>query len=135
MSRLDTVTQQTKGFNALLGGHLVDWGPDLSRTRLELRPELLNSQDIVHGGVYCAFLDFTCGMSGLYYPEGGTQLFCVTLSLTNNFIGAIRGGTLHGTGRRVGGGRNIFYAEGQIHDDDGNLAATAMGTFKYTTPR
>lgn len=135
MSRLNNVAQQMTGFNHLLGGRLVEWGPDIARTRLELRDELLNSQQIVHGGVYCAFLDFTCGMAGLYYPEGETRKTCVTLSLTTNFVGAVKGGALHGIGRRIGGGRSIFYAEAELRDDNGNLAATAMGTFKYNHPR
>lgn len=135
MSRLDNVMQQMTGFNHLLGGRLVDWSADLARTELTLRPELMNSQGIVHGGVYCAFLDFTCGMAGLYVPQDAPRKTCVTLSLTTNFVGAMRDGTLYGTGRRIGGGRSIFYAEAQLHDDSGALAATAMGTFKYNTPR
>lgn len=135
MSHLENIAQQMTGFNHLLGGRLVEWAPDLARTRLELRPELLNSQQIVHGGVYCAFLDFTCGMAGLFSPEGEARKTCVTLSLTTNFVSAVRSGALHGTGRRIGGGRSIFYAQAELHDDNGTLAATAMGTFKYNRPR
>ncbi|MDF1802052.1 PaaI family thioesterase [Thalassovita sp.] len=135
MSRLDHVTQQMTGFNHLVGGRLTDWGPDMAHTRLELRPELLNSQEIVHGGVYCTFLDFTCGMAGLYYPEGEARKACVTLSLTTNFISSTSAGALHGIGKRIGGGRKIFYTEAEIRDDAGTLLATAMGTFKYSQPR
>ncbi|MBA84263.1 MAG: phenylacetic acid degradation protein [Rhodobacteraceae bacterium] len=135
MSRLDDAVQQMSGFNRLLGGHLVDWAPDLARTELTLRPELMNSQGIVHGGVYCSFLDFTCGMAGLYFDEGETRKTCVTLSLTTNFVSAVAEGVLHGSGRRTGGGRSIFYAQAELRDDAGNLAATAMGTFKYNHPR
>jgi len=135
MSRLEHIAQRMTGFNHLLGAELTGWEPDMAQTRLELRPELLNSQEIVHGGVYCTFLDFTCGMAGIYYAEDEPRKACVTLSLTTNFVSSTSTGALIGIGRRIGGGRKIFYAEAEIRDEAGTLLATAMGTFKYSQPR
>ncbi len=132
MHDLTRLPQLATGFNQHLGFELLDWSPALARTRVTLRPEMLNSQGIVHGGLYCTFLDFNCGLAGIHHEPDEAPKSCITLSLTTNFVAPARTGTLHGTGRVIGGGRKIFYAEAQIHDDDGALLATATGTFKYS---
>ena len=132
MNRFESVTQTMTGFNRMMDFRLVGWEPDLSKTFTAITPDMLNSQGIVHGGVYCAFLDFTCGMAGVYHAEGEEPRTCMTLSLTTNFVASTGTGALHGTGRRIGGGRSIFYVESEIRDDDNRLLATSLGTFKYT---
>lgn len=124
-------TQTMHGFNLDMGFDLIEWSPGHARTRVALSPRHLNSQGIVHGGVYCAFLDFTAGLCGVCPEEEETPDTCMTLSLTTNFLASAKGGLLYGTSRRTGGGRKLFYAEARIEDADGRAIATAMGTFKY----
>ena len=119
------------GFNAAQGFTLVEWSPGHARTRVRLRPDHMNSQGMVHGGFYCAFMDFSCGILGVHPDDNPPAPSCMTLSLTTNFLAAAKDGTLHCTARRTGGGYTIYYAEAQITDDAGRPLATAIGTFKY----
>jgi uncharacterized protein (TIGR00369 family) len=124
-------TQTANGFNLDMGFELLDWEPGRTRTRVLITPRQLNSQGIVHGGVYCAFLDFTAGACGVCPDEAETPDTCMTLSLTTNFLASAREGELFGTARRTGGGHKLFYAEALIEDAEGRAIASAMGTFKY----
>lgn len=127
--------QMQKGFNRKLGIELVDWTEAGALGRLTLAPDLLNSNGIAHGGLYCTLLDFACGIAGCYAPPDAPPKACVTLSLTTNFIASASVGTLHVRARRTGGGRKVFFAEAEITDDHGARMATATGTFRYITPR
>ena len=48
-----------------------------------------------------------------------------------NYVGQAQGSRLIAEGRRIGGGRKTYFAEGRLTDDLGNLVATASGTFRY----
>jgi acyl-coenzyme A thioesterase PaaI-like protein len=68
------------------------------------------------------------------HADGGAgPRSCVTLSLTVNFVGAVSEGRLTIDARRTGGGKTIFFAEGNVRDAAGNLIATATGSFRYIT--
>jgi len=42
-----------------------------------------------------------------------------------------KGQLLIGQGRRTGGGRKTYFAEGKITDETGELIATGTGVFRY----
>lgn len=125
------VAQTASGFNPHMGFELVDWTPGYARTRVTIADMHLNSQGIVHGGVYCSLLDFASGVCGVHPDEKGAAETCMTLSLTTNFVAGVAGGTLYCTARKVGGGYSIFFVEATIEDAEGRTLATSMGTFKY----
>ena len=39
-------------------------------------------------------------------------------------------GRVTATGKVTGGGRNLMFLEGELHDEDGRLLATATGVYK-----
>lgn len=127
--------QMRSGLNARLGITLLEWGPEGALIRLPLTPDLMNSNAIVHGGIYCTLLDCACGIAGCYAAPGDPAKACVTLSLTTNFIASASTGTLLTRARITGGGRRVFFAEAEITDDSGTRMATATGAFRYITPR
>jgi uncharacterized protein (TIGR00369 family) len=95
--------------------------------RLELQPEHLNPQGIVHGGVIAGLLDSVCGMSlRSILPEDRTHR---TVQLSISFLRASVTGTLIGTGTAVHEGRRVGYAEGEVRDEAGKLVAKATATF------
>ena len=59
----------------------------------------------------------------------------MTLSLTTNFLARPEGDMLMGEGRRTGGGRSSYFAEGELTDRAGTVVATGIGTFRYRTGR
>ncbi len=118
-------------FLEMLGIRLVRWEASLAEFELLLKQQHLNRQGILQGGVTATLLDAACGYSGLFVPDDAIPVHAATLSLSINFVSAAHNGTLRAIGRRSGGGRNIFFADGFLHSENGTLIASAHGAFKY----
>ena len=114
-----------------MGFRMIRWEPDLSVFEQHLQPCQLNRYGIPHGGIYAMLLDTVMGYCGCYTGSADDKRLAMTLSLTTNFIGRPTGKTLIAEGRRVGGGKRTFFAEGTIRDENDTLIATATGTFRY----
>jgi len=126
-----TDTPQMYGaFNRMVGFELVEWQRDHACVELDLAERHTNTMGVSHGGVLMSALDFACGMAGCFRPPPQPRAYCVTLTMTTNFIAPMRTGLLRAHGRRVGGGRKTFFTEGEIVLPDGTLIATATGAFK-----
>lgn len=118
-------------FQSHLGFRMTAWRDGYARFELPLKPELMNRYGIPHGGVHACLLDTVMGYAGSWTGDPDRRQLVMTLSLTTNFLAQATGEILTGTGRRVGGGRSVFYAEGEITDATGTKVATGMGTFRY----
>jgi len=95
--------------------------------RLNLKPHHLNLRGVPHGGVISSLLDSALGAAVVRsIPK---QWWCATTSLSTQFIGGARGGTLIGRGRVVRRGRSLAFAAGEIRDEEGKLLASATGTW------
>ena len=55
----------------------------------------------------------------------------MTVSLTVNFLGRARTGTIICTAKVVRAGRRIYFASADVHDSDENLVATAEAVYAY----
>jgi len=119
------------GLRTLLGMVLTEWAPDRSLVEMEIAAHHLNRSGLLHGGILATLLDTALGYAGCFMAEPGGVRRTLTLSLTTNFIASVKAGRLCTEGRRTGGGKTIFFAEGDVRDADGRLIATATGTFKY----
>lgn len=115
----------------LLGYRLVEWETDWAAIAYVIDPAHLNRVDRLHGGVLATLLDAACGFSGCYSSDPTRPLACVTLSLTVNYVASVTAGRLVAEGRRTGGGRMIFFAEGAVRDESGRLIASSTGAFRY----
>lgn len=116
-------------YQALLGFRKTRFAKGFARFELDLRDEHLNLVGIPHGGVYSSMLDSALGASGCFGGDA-TSLPAVTLSLNTSFLGQPKGTRLIAEGHTVGGGRRIYFSEGEVRDELGNLLARASGTFR-----
>ena len=133
--RLADERANPSAFQEHMGYELLAWTPDHAVLGYSIQPEHMNRTGRLHGGVVATLLDTTMGYSGVH-PDGSSGArSCVTLSLTVNFVGAVSEGRLTIEARRTGGGKTIFFAEGNVRDAAGNLIATATGSFRYITPK
>ena len=121
---------ELSGFARLLGYRLARWEPDLAEVVLELGPQHQNRGDVAHGGVLATLIDTACGFAGCWAPKGESRA-AVTLSLTTQFLAPAASGRLTATGRKVGGGRGVFFATAEIRDEAGALVARGEGVFRY----
>jgi uncharacterized protein (TIGR00369 family) len=86
---------------------------------------------VPHGGLYAALLDTALGSAGCYIGVPDRVRAAVTLSLTVNFLALPQGRRLVAEGRRVGGGRRLYFSEGSVTCDAGVPVARATGSFRY----
>jgi uncharacterized protein (TIGR00369 family) len=86
----------------------------------------LNPMGHVQGGFLAAMLDDTLGPALVAtLPDGQ---FAPTLELKVSFLRPARPGRITGTGRVVHRGGSIAFLAGELHDDAGELLATATAT-------
>ena len=99
-----------------------------SLVSLELRPELLNNHASGHGGVLMTLLDSAMAHAALSRVAYAREV--VTVDMHVAFMRPT-GGRLQAQGRVTGGGRSVCFCEATVMDASGEVAARAMGTFRY----
>ncbi len=114
-----------------LGFRMVAWQPDYCRFELPLAPFLMNRYGIPHGGIHATLLDTVMGFAGTYTGDRNQPKLGMTLTLNVSFLSQATGALLIGEGRRTGGGRRTYFAEGTVTDDLGTRVATGTGVFRY----
>ena len=116
---------------ALLGIEPVDWGDGRSELALTVDERHLRNLPILHGGVTATLLDSALGVaaSTVAPPDRLT----VTAQLNINFIRpAFPDERLVATGTVQHAGRQSVVATGEVRCENGQLVATASGTFLFT---
>jgi uncharacterized protein (TIGR00369 family) len=114
-------------FGEHLGIEAVEEGAGFVRTALTIKPEMLNSWGVAHGGAVMTLLDLTLGMAARSLErecEGS-----ITIELKTNFIAAAKG-RLTAEGRALRSGKSLVFCEGEARDQSGAIVAKASGTFK-----
>lgn len=107
------------------------FGTDTVRTRLPLRPELLNSRGAVHGGALMSALDFTLSAAARAHA---TQCGMATIDMTTHFLVPAQGDVLI-EARCLRLGATLAFCDGQALDEHGKVLATASATFKIVRPK
>ena len=123
------------GFLCALGIERVHFAEGIARFELDAEAQHLNRLGIPHGGVYATLLDSALGAAGCWAGSPDAFRPAVTLTLTVSFVGQPKGRRLIAEGRRVGGGRSIYFSEGEVRDETGALVAQASGSFKVVKAR
>lgn len=95
---------------------------------MELEPHMLNNHGGGHGGVVMSLLDSAMANAALSRVNYARDVITVDMQVA--FMRPTTG-RLVATGRAIGGGRSLCFCEASINDADGNLAARAMGSFRY----
>ena len=100
---------------------------ETAHIRLKHRAELMNYLGHFHGGVLMTVLD--AAMAGaIRLRTPGCSM--VTIDMATHFLGTARG-ELNAVGRVLRQTRNLCFCTAEIHNEDGELIATASGCFKY----
>ncbi|MET4575570.1 PaaI family thioesterase [Ottowia thiooxydans] len=116
-----------------LGFTLEAYEAGESRLHYLPKPEHCNSFGVAHGGALMALMDVTMVMAA---RSSGTQdMGVITIEMKTSFMRPAgvskQGEPLVGTGKLLHRTRNMAFVEATIHDADGQLCATANGTFKF----
>jgi len=133
--RIDALNR-SGGFNRVNGIVILDWQDGMALLRVDLTADHLNPLGLVHGGLYNSMLDVALAMCGSFRPEPDNLYPGLTLSLTTQYLSAMRldDGFATARARRIGAGRSLFFAEGEIMAPNDRLVASASGVFKPGRP-
>lgn len=97
------------------------------------KPEHCNSFGVAHGGALMTLMDVTMVMAAR--SSGAQDMGVITIEMKTSFMRPAgvskQGAPLVGTGKLLHRTRNMAFVEASIHDADGQLCATASGTFKF----
>lgn len=98
---------------------------------VDVGPEHLNPNGVVHGAVLSAMVDTAMGKATMsVLPDGQ---FCSTVEFSLRFIRPASSGRLTGSASVVKQGRNLVQLEARVVEGDDRLIATAAGTFAIIT--
>jgi len=119
----------------LLGWKFLEFDAELQVIKVEMqaRPEFVNPAGLIHGGMLAAMLDET--LSPALAATLGPGEFAPTLEIKVSFVAPAKVGRIIGVGRIVSRGRSICFMEGQLHNEQGTLLATASATSKIRRSR
>ncbi|WP_159911175.1 PaaI family thioesterase [Pantoea sp. 18069] len=127
---MSTTLSERSSFMRLIGAAQVSAPPGKVHIRLpHLREELLNQLPAAHGGVLMTLLDSVMSRAASELPEAPSQT-AVTVEMSSRFHRPGRGALL-AEGWVVHASRSLCSCAAQLTDEDGQLVATAHGTFKY----
>jgi acyl-CoA thioesterase len=114
-------------FNKLIGLELVKVHRDGITIQCRVRPELLNSAGVVHGGVTASLADAAVG-TALQHYFGGTRKF-TTVELKVNYFRPVTEGRLRARCRLVRIGSRICVGTVDISDDRRRSVGLAIATY------
>lgn len=86
-------------------------------------PQFVQGRGVVQGGIVSTMLDFAAAFAALaILPDGQTA---ATASITVNFQGAVRAGTLIAAGVVERAGKRLIFTRSQLQGEDDRVLATA----------
>ena len=119
-------------FDGVMDFRLTLWEPGRSEFQARLGPQHLNRNGAPHGGVVAALLDAAGMYAGNLSFETKQRVRAVTVSMSCNFIGALKGELFVCEGALLKAGRSTFFAEARLTDGpQGALVASGQGAYKY----
>lgn len=101
------------------------------RAILDIGPDLLNPNGVVHGAVLFAMVDTAMGAATMSVLEDGQA--CASIEVHLRFLRAAAAGSLTADVSVIRAGRRIAQLEGRVTGADDELIATASGSFAVIT--
>lgn len=114
-------------FAKLLGIELEEIDLGTATLAFEIRPELKQNKGVVHGGAIASLIDSATAfaiISVLTPDERAT-----TVDLTISYLRALTQGRARAAAKVLRTGRRLIVVSADLHDEAGNLAATALSTY------
>jgi uncharacterized protein (TIGR00369 family) len=113
-------------FASHVGIEVVEAAHGRAVLMLDVRPELMNSFEVAHGGAVMTLLDIAMALSARTLDPDA--LGVITVEMKTTFIGVARG-KLTAEGRCLHAGNTVAFCEGKVHGAEGRLVASGSGTF------
>jgi uncharacterized protein (TIGR00369 family) len=111
-----------------LGLSITDGGEGWLEVTLSIRPELINGDGYLHGGMWAVVADSSMGGALRTVIDGATER-AVTAQLDIRWMRPAHGETLRSVGRLLRRGRTLSHLTAELFDARGELVGSATGTF------
>ncbi len=112
-----------------IGLELEPWSETgRSRCSFAITPAVRNPNGGVHGGAVAALADTTAAHA-VRSHLGDPKALIYTVELSLSFLRPLGGSRVSAEGVALRVGKRLAFAEARIHDDQGELCATAKVTF------
>ncbi|HSL73095.1 MAG TPA: PaaI family thioesterase [Ilumatobacteraceae bacterium] len=111
-----------------LGMEMLGDEPGVAVARLDVGPEHLNPNGVVHGAVVFALVDTAMGKSTMSVIDEPGR-YCASIELSLRFIRPAVSGRLTATATVVKRGRSVVHLDARVVDADDRLIASGAGTF------
>lgn len=129
-AEMDSLPPERSSFMRFIGAAQVPAPAGRVHVHLpQMREELLNQLPAAHGGVLMALLDSVMSRAASELPNAPSTT-AVTVEMSSRFHRPGRG-ALQAEGWVVHASRSLCSCAAQLLDGQGELVATASGTFKY----
>ncbi len=122
-------------FGKFLGMEFTITQPGIVEYKLTPKKALEAIPGMTHGGAIAGFMDGILGVAALSGVEAEGKLVS-TVEFKINYLSPTKTNeTLHGIGTLLHKGKSTLVCEGKIYNDQNELKATALGTFKAYSPQ
>ena len=122
------------GFRKWLGLTYAEMDDGHAVVSLDLDENKRNVRDVAHGGVVASLIDVAMGTAAGGGNYDTRKRLVVTLELKVNYLAPASGGTLTATADVVRSGSRTQVVRCDVRTDDGEVCATALGTFITRRP-
>ncbi len=117
-------------FSKWLDGKIIKAQYGKIELEFEVRPEMANPTGLLHGGMQCALMDDTIGMTTATL---GFEGFPISIDFHVDYLGKVKvGENVRVIGKIMREGRNIIHVIGEIYDLEGNLISTGNSNLLKT---
>jgi acyl-CoA thioesterase len=114
-------------------GFTIQRGDRQAIATLQLDERHLNPNNTAHGAVAFTLMDTAMGAAVMTVVEDGKM--CATIEIHTRFHRGASTGTLTAEATIIAAGRSVIHLQARTIDDDGNLIASATGSFAVVQPR
>jgi acyl-coenzyme A thioesterase 13 len=117
-------------FTKWLNGKLVKTERGLLELEFEIRPEMGNPTNLLHGGMQCALMDDTIGMMTATL---GYEGFPISIDFHVDYLGKVKvGENVRVIAKLIREGNNILHAIAEIYDQNGIVISTGNSNLLKT---
>ena len=124
---------QNLHFGKLIGLELESAEPGSASLTMEVRDELLQNNQVVHGGAIASLIDSAAAFAVIPLLEEGET--ATTVDLTISYVRPLVKGTARASARVLREGSRIMVISVDVTDEAENLAATGLTTYLRLTKR
>jgi len=117
-------------FSKWANGKIIKAEFGLMELEFEVRPEMANPTNLLHGGIQCALMDDVIGITTATLGYKG---FPISIDFHIDYLGKVQvGEKVRVIGEIIREGRNIIHANAEIRDMNNNLISTGNSNLLKT---